>query len=74
MIASLINVTWFRPISEVKHVQQRSPVLDLILELKCALCWIALIAVMIYDGVNAYGHGKWNGALVALIVCAWVML
>lgn len=74
MIASVINVIWFRSISEVKRVQKRSPVLDFILELKCALCWIAVIAVMIYDGVNAYGYGKWNGALIALIVCAWVML
>jgi hypothetical protein len=74
MIASFVNVIWVRPISELKRVQKRHPVLDLALELKCALCWIAIIAVMIYDGAREYGHGHWNGALIALIVCAWVML
>jgi len=74
MIASFINVIWCRPISDVKRVQIRRPVLDLMLELMCDLCWVTVVAVMMYDGVREYGHGKWNGALVALIVCAWVML
>ena len=74
MIASFVNVIWFRPVSAVKRVQNRHPVLDLMLELQCALCWVPIVAVMIYDGVRVYGHGKWNGALIALIVCAWVML
>ncbi len=70
----MINVFWVRPISEVKRVQQRCSVLDVVLELKCALCWAAVAAVMIHDGISVYGHGKWNGALIALIVCALVMM
>jgi hypothetical protein len=74
MLASFINVIWVRPISEMKRVQKRYPILDIVLELKCAICWAAVVAVMIYDGLTVYGHGTWNGALIALIICALVML
>jgi hypothetical protein len=48
--------------------------LDLNLEAFCALGWIAIISVMTFDGIREYGSGHWNGALIALIVCSWVML
>ena len=74
MIASFVNVIWARPLAILKRVQKRRPVLDLNLESICALSWMAIIAVMTHDGVRVYGTGRWNGALIALIVCAWVML
>jgi hypothetical protein len=72
MIASFINVIYVRPISYLKRIQTRHPWIDLNLELKCALCWVAIVAIMIADGVRAYGTGKWNGGYIALIVCSFI--
>lgn len=72
-IASFINVVGVRQAALLKQQQRKRPILDIWLEAMCALAWIAIIAFMVHDGIRQYGS-NFNGRLIALIVCAVVML
>jgi hypothetical protein len=73
-IAAFANAVGVRPISSLKRIQRHRPVLDLSIEVLCASGWIAVIPFMIVDGIHQYGNSHWDGKLIALLVCAFVML
>jgi hypothetical protein len=73
-IASFINVIAVRGIAQLKRKQHKRPVLDFLLEVNCFFCWVAIMTVMVHDGIHQYGHNPWDGRLIALIACGCVML
>jgi hypothetical protein len=73
-IMSLINVTVVRQLALVKRIQKKRPVLDTWIEAMCALCWVIVIAMMVFDGIHQYPSGHWDGRLIGLLACAGIML
>jgi len=72
-IASFINVVGIRQIALLKRQQRKRPILDIWLEAMCAVAWITIVTFMVHDGVRQYGS-RFDGRLIALIVCAVIML